>query len=81
MLVEKLKTILSGVNPEINTETITEETKLVGDLGLDSLNMMLLAVQVEDEFGFRFDDMPTFETVGDLCRYIDNKTSGSAGAR
>ncbi|MBQ1223995.1 MAG: acyl carrier protein, partial [Oscillospiraceae bacterium] len=53
------------------------ETKLVEDLGLDSLNMMLLAVSVEDEFGFRFDDMPVFETVGDISLYIEKKTASN----
>ena len=75
MYIEKLKEILNAVNPNICTDGITETTKLVEDLGLDSLNMMLLAVSVEDEFGFRFDDMPTFETVGDIGAYIEKKTA------
>lgn len=77
MYIEKLKAILNEVNPAVITEGITSETRLNEDLGLDSLNMMLLAVQVEDEFGFRFDDMPTFVTVGDICDYIEKKTSGN----
>ena len=75
MYIEKLKEILNSVNPNICTDGVSEETKLTEDLGLDSLNMMLLAVSVEDEFGFRFDDMPTFETVGDISQYIEKKTA------
>lgn len=78
MYIEKLKSILNEVNPAVVTDGISEDTRLGEDLGLDSLNMMLLAVQVEDEFGFRFDDMPVFETVGDICSYIEKKTSGKA---
>ena len=48
MYIEKLKAILNEVNPAVVTEGITSETRLNEDLGLDSLNMMLLAVQVED---------------------------------
>ncbi|MBQ1955710.1 MAG: acyl carrier protein [Clostridia bacterium] len=77
MYIEKLKEILNSVNPTVNTEGVTPETKLVEDLGLDSLNMMLLAVSVEDEFGFRFDDMPVFETVGDISLYIEKKTASN----
>ena len=75
MIIEKLKEILGVVNPAIDTSDISMETKLFDDLGLDSLNMMLLAVQVEDEFGFRFDDMPVFATVGEICAYIEKKTA------
>ena len=77
MYIEKLKESLNSVNPTVNTEGVTPETKLVEDLGLDSLNMMLLAVSVEDEFGFRFDDMPVFETVGDISLYIEKKTASN----
>ena len=75
MYIEKLREILNSVNPSICTDGVSEETRLAEDLGLDSLNMMLLAVSVEDEFGFRFDDMPTFETIGDICSYIERKTA------
>ncbi len=78
MYIEKLKEILNAVNPTIPTDGICAGTKLVEDLGLDSLNLMLLAVQVEDEFGFRFEEVPMFETVGDICAYIEKKTSGAA---
>ncbi|MBR6772322.1 MAG: acyl carrier protein [Clostridia bacterium] len=77
MYIEKLKEILNSVNPAICTDGVSAETRLSEDLGLDSLNMMLLAVSVEDEFGFRFDDMPTFETVGDISLYIENKTASN----
>ena len=77
MYIEKLKEILNSVNPAVITDGVNQDTKLVEDLGLDSLNMMLLAVSVEDEFGFRFDDMPVFETVGDISLYIEKKTASN----
>ena len=73
-IIEKLQEILLSVNPEISVEGVGEKTDLTADLHLDSLNMMLLAVAIEDEFGFRFDDMPTFQTVGDIACYIKEKT-------
>ena len=77
MLLDRLNKMMNEVNPSLNAADATMETRLVEDIGLDSLNMMLLAVQVEDEFGFRFDDMPAFVTVGDLCAYIESKTGAA----
>ena len=72
MTLEKLKEIFSQINPEIDTDTITAETDLAYDLGLDSLQMLMLAFAIEDEYGFRFEQTVTFKTVGEVCDYIDS---------
>lgn len=66
-LMEILKEQLPGADPA----AVTEATRLREDLGIDSLRMMMLAIVVEDTFGFRFEGTPAFGTVGDLCRYIE----------
>ena len=70
-MLEKLKDILGKVNEEIDMATVTEETRLIEDLGLDSLSIMLFAMEIEAAFGFRFTEPVKFVTVGDVCRYLE----------
>ena len=72
-MLEQLKEILGKVLPEVDMSKVTEETNLVTDLGFDSLAMMMMAMEIEDAFHFRFEEMVKFETVGDVCRYIENR--------
>lgn len=76
MIFDKLLEIFSNVIPEVDTETITKDSTLFEDLGLNSLTMMLLAVSVEDEFGIKFDEVGELNTVNDVCDYIADKTGG-----
>lgn len=70
--LEKLKKILKNSMPDMDMAEVTRESNLLNDLGLDSLNMMLLAIVVEDEFKIRFDTGFQPETVGDLCKFIED---------
>ena len=54
-------------------DEVTEETRLVEDLGCDSLTIMMLSMEIEDAFHFRFKEFVKFETVGDVCRYLETK--------
>ena len=74
MVFDKLLEIFANVIPEVDTADISEESTLFEDLGLNSLTMMLLAVSVEDEFDIKFEDVEAFETVGDVCDFIREKT-------
>lgn len=67
----KLKEVIKKVMPDIETEGVTEETKLVEDLQFDSLGIMMLAMALEDEFGVRFDGPVQFVTVGDVLKYLE----------
>ena len=57
--------------PEIDTSGVTEQTSLQDDLGFDSLAIMLLAMEIENAFGFRFSEFIAFKTVGDVCKYVE----------
>jgi len=72
-MLEKLKDILGKVNEEIDMATVTEETRLIEDLGLDSLSIMLFAMEIEAAFGFRFTEPVRFVTVGDVCAFLADK--------
>lgn len=72
-MLEKLKTILKKVLPDMDVEGVTPDTRLVDDLGFDSLAMMMMAMEIEDSFGFRFTELVKFETVGDVCGYLESR--------
>lgn len=73
-MLEKLKELIKGVMPEVETEGVTETTKLVDDLHFDSLGIMMLAMAIEDAYGVQFTEAINFVTVGDVIKYIeDNK--------
>lgn len=75
MIFEKLKEIFGKVMPQIDTSNINMNTFLTTDLGVDSLNMLLLAVSVEEEFGINFETTAKIDTVGDICDYVASKTA------
>ena len=72
-MLEKLKDILGKVLPTVDMTTVTESTRLVEDLGFDSLAMMMMSMEIEDAFGFRFTEFVRFETVGDVCGYLESR--------
>jgi acyl carrier protein len=54
------------------TAAISEDTRLVEDLRLDSLALLTLAIEVENRFRLRLDDagVAGVETVGELVDVI-----------
>ena len=72
-MLERLKIVLGRVLPDVDMSTVTEDTRLIDDLGFDSLALMMLAMEIEDAFGFRFTEFVRFETVGDVCRYLETR--------
>ncbi|MBO5653705.1 MAG: acyl carrier protein [Clostridia bacterium] len=74
-MLDKLKEVLCKVKGDIDLNTVTEATTLKEDLGLDSLAVMLFAMEIEAAFGFRFTEAVRFETVGDVCTYLENRKS------
>lgn len=67
---ERLIEILRQVVPSVDPANITEDSSLTADLGLNSLTIMLLAMSIEDRFGFEFDETAAFEKVSDVLAYI-----------
>ena len=73
-MLEKLKDILGRVLPDVKMDEVTESSRLVEELGFDSLAMMMMSMEIEEAFGFRFTEFVRFETVGDVCRYLEERT-------
>lgn len=71
---EGLKEILSEVKPKLDQSTIGFESKLINDLGIDSLSMLLLSLAAENKFHMQFAPGTTLDTVGDVCDYVVKAT-------
>ena len=74
-VIQALGEVLKKLKPESDLSMVTDETRLVEDLGMDSLTLLMMALQSEKKFGIRFENMQasSFRTVGDVCRYIEGK--------
>ena len=72
MIFEKVKSIILA-QFELDEEAVTEETNFLTDLGADSLDVVELAMNIEDEFGLgeiSEEDIRGIQTVGDLVAYV-----------
>ena len=73
-ILGRLKKILkkTNQNPKIDFDSISEETSLKYDLGLDSIQLIVIALSIEMEFGIEFKEygIDTFKTVGNVINYI-----------
>ena len=58
-------------------EKVTMETKIVDDLGADSLDVVEMLMALEDEYGISLPDEVAMklQTVGDIVNYIDQNTA------
>ena len=72
MVFEKIKAIICE-QFELNADKVTEDSNLIGDLGLDSLAVIDLAMSVEDEFDIEVPDdaIDGIKTVGDFVRFVE----------
>ena len=68
-----------GEQLEVNTNELVPEANLLDDLGADSLDVVELAMALEDEFGLQVpdDDLENIRTVQDIVDYV-SKHAGMA---
>lgn len=54
---------------------VTENARMVEDLGADSANLMMLIMDLETEFNLTVEDeaLGAIKTVGDIVEYIQKK--------
>ena len=74
MVFEKIKKIISE-QLEVDQSIITDGASITGDLGADSLDLVDLAMSIEDEFDIELSDeaLDKIKTVGDLAAYIEER--------
>ncbi len=73
MTFEKIRTILSE-QLSVEEDEITLDSNIIDDLGADSLDLVDMAMTVEDEFGVELPEemLEKVQTVEDVINYIDN---------
>ncbi len=59
----------------IDENEIRPESRLKEDLQADSASVLMLVMDIENEFGIQIEDdaIEKVKTVGDMVRYIENK--------
>ena len=72
MVLEKVKAILAE-QFDVEEDKITADTDLQEDLGADSLDVVDLLMNIDDEFGVEVpdEDVEKVKTVEDLVAYIE----------
>mgnify|MGYP002625806960 CR=1 FL=1 len=68
-----MKMLLAKVLPDADVSEVTMDTRLKEDLEFDSMTMLLMSMELEDYYGFRFTEFVPFETVGDVCSYLESR--------
>jgi acyl carrier protein len=71
---EKLRTIVAD-QLMVDTSDVTENANLVEDLGADSLDLVELAMNVEESFDLEIadEDAEKWKTYGDVLAYVTNR--------
>ncbi len=74
MSANQLNEIRKQFCEKLHVESISDD-KLIKDLGLDSLDVVELCLDLEDKYGFQFatEELASFKTVGDLFALIEKK--------
>jgi acyl carrier protein len=75
-MLEKVIEILSDFT-EVEKEKITEKSKLIADLGLNSLDVINIVVTFEEEFNIEIPNqsIKNFVTVGDIVEYLETQAN------
>jgi len=75
MSIDKVTKLLAE-QLNIDPKTIKPTSKIVEDLGADSLDMIEMLMSLEDEFGISVpdDQVASLKTVKDIVTFIDNNT-------
>ncbi|OFI06623.1 acyl carrier protein [Clostridium acetireducens DSM 10703] len=74
MIFEKIKKIigeqLQMEENEINLKTSFE------DLGVDSLDLFQIIIEIEEEFDIEIEDAENIKTVEEAVKYVEKKVGG-----
>lgn len=74
-MYERLLKLIQENLPDKDLSGAKKESRLIEDLGMDSIGMMMLSMSIEDEFGVTFDAPVTFKTVQDVLDYLEKNAT------
>lgn len=74
-ILNRLIKVMKKVCPKegLDYAKVKEDDTLKTDIGLDSIQIIVIALAIEMEFGIEFSnyDVNTFKTVGNVVSYIE----------
>lgn len=72
MIFDKVRDIIA-CQLDIDASLVTPDSKLVDDLKADSLDVVELIMDLEQEFDVEIpeDELPNIQTVGDIVKFIE----------
>lgn len=75
-MLEKLKEIICNC-VAVEPDEVMSDSRLLGDLGLSSLDLVMVSVEIEKEFGVAIPDkeFTSIKTVGGLVDYIEKASN------
>ena len=71
---QELIDILLRTAPDTDISKLTAESRLKADLGLTSLDFIMIMFEIQDQYGVTLPGEENFETVGDVIRFLQEKT-------
>ncbi|HSP48465.1 MAG TPA: acyl carrier protein [Clostridiaceae bacterium] len=74
MIFEKVREILAK-ELNIPEEDIKLESNFMDDLGIDSLDLVQLVMELEEAFDITIDDAEAIKTVQDAVSFVEKKTA------
>lgn len=77
-MLERLERTLAQVMGEdFDTKAVTESSTIMQELGLNSVSLLYLVLAIEEEFGVTFsnENISSFVTVGDICRFLEKNAT------
>lgn len=72
---ERLLKLIKENMPDCDLSNVNDNSKLMDDLGLDSVGLMMLSMSIEDEFGVTFDEPVYFVTVKDVLDWLEKNAT------
>ncbi len=74
MIVENsIKNIIKEINEELDVQNINDSSHLKNDLGLDSFNLALLTVKIEDKYDVDIFEDEIITTFGEIIEILNAK--------
>ena len=72
MVFEQVRDMIAS-QLQVDAASITPESRLVEDLKADSANVMVMILELENQFGIEVEDevILNLKTVGDITKYIE----------
>lgn len=73
-IFEKVRDLIAERLDIADKDSITETSSITDDLGADSLDVVDLVMDIEDEFSVDIpeDEVENIKTVGDIVKYIED---------